>query len=309
MSAPGRVDVVLVNWNTGPYLARCLRTLADSRGVSLARIVVVDNASDDGSADDLARDLPADLPLVTIRNEENRGFAAACNQGAALGDAAHLLFLNPDTEVYPDTLVTALAALEEDPASRAICGGRLQRPDGTFALSASRFPTLGNVVGGVLRLPGLVPRHLRPDELRSSRTVDQVIGAFFLVRRDVFEALGGFDERYFVYYEEVDLARRALAQGWTSYFAHEARLVHVENVSARRSGGKALFYSLRSRTLYARRHWPRWQQVLLVVFTLLIELPLRILRAGPGVSPTRAQAWRAARDYCTFLVDPRSERT
>jgi GT2 family glycosyltransferase len=297
------VDVVLVNWNTGRCLAACLSSLGRTEGVDLRQVVVVDNGSDDDSLDGL----PEGLPLVLVRNEDNRGFAAGCNQGAALGDAEHVLFLNPDTEVRPDTIAVAVAALADRPEEgRAICGGRLVRPDGSPAISASHFPTLGNVVAGVLRLsgrvPGLAPRHLDPRDLERSRTVDQVIGAFFLVRRDVFAALDGFDERYFVYYEEVDLCRRALARGWTAYHERDAQLMHVENVSARRAGGHALFYSLRSRTIYARTHWPRWQQAVLVVFTLLVELPLRILSARSGSSPSRAQTWRAALDYATFVL-------
>jgi GT2 family glycosyltransferase len=296
------VDVVIVNWNTGPCLHRCLESLAGSCGVGLGRVVVVDNASTDGSADDL----PEGLPLVTVRNDSNRGFAAGCNQGAAYGKSGFVLFLNPDTVVRPDTLREAVRALSgEAGAHRGICGGRVVRPDGTPALSASRFPTLPNVVADVLRVPHLVSRsshrHMRPEELATSRTVDQVIGAFFLVRRPLFDQLGGFDERYFLYYEEVDFARRALAAGWASYHAHEACLQHVENVSAHASGGRALVYSLRSRTLYARRHWPPWQARVLVAFTLGVEIPLRLARTARASSDDRHEAWQVAADYWRFV--------
>ena len=164
------IDVVIVNWNTGPHLRRCLESLAGSCGVGLGRVVVVDNASTDGSADDL----PRELPLVTVRNDTNRGFAAGCNQGAAHGESELLLFLNPDTVVRPDALREAVAALSGDAAARrGICGGSVVRPDGTPALSASRFPTLRNVVADVLRLPRLVDgsshRHLGPRELGGQR--------------------------------------------------------------------------------------------------------------------------------------------
>jgi N-acetylglucosaminyl-diphospho-decaprenol L-rhamnosyltransferase len=296
------VDVVIVNWNTGPCLRRCLESLAGSCGVGLGRAVVVDNASTDGSADDL----PEGLPLVTVRNDGNRGFAAGCNQGAAYGESGFVLFLNPDTVVRPDTLRQALRALSgEAGAHRGICGGRVVRPNGTPALSASRFPTLRNVVADVLRVPRVVGRsshrHLGPEELATSRTVDQVIGAFFLVRRPLFDQLGGFDERYFLYYEEVDFARRALAAGWSSYYAHEACVEHLENVSAKASGGRALFYSLRSRTLYARRHWPPWQARLLVAFTLGVELPLRLARAVRTPGDDRHEVCRVVADYGRFV--------
>jgi N-acetylglucosaminyl-diphospho-decaprenol L-rhamnosyltransferase len=299
------VDVVIVNWNTGPCLRRCLRSVAASSGVRLGQVVVVDNASVDGSADEL----PEGLPLVTVRNDTNRGFAAGCNQGAACGDSELVLFLNPDTVLRPDTISATVDALSGDRgADRGICGGRVVHSDGTPAISASRFPTLANVIGGVLHVPGMIfrsaPRHLDPEELVTSRTVDQVIGAFFLVRRDLYERLGGFDERYFLYYEDVDFARRALQAGWTSYYVHQACLEHAENVSARASSGRALFYSLRSRTLYARRHWRRWRARALVAFTLGVELPLRLARTARASRHDRREVWRAAVAYWRFAAGP-----
>lgn len=298
------VDVVIVNWNTGQRLRQCLQSVAASSGIQLGSVVVVDNASVDGSANEL----PGGVPLVTVRNDDNRGFAAGCNQGAACGESELLLFLNPDTILRPDTISATVDALTEDAgADRGICGGRVVRSDGTPAISASRFPTLANVVAGVLHVPGLISRsaarHLGPEELLTSQIVDQVIGAFFLVRRDLFDRLGGFDERYFVYYEDVDFARRAFAAGWRSYYVHQACLEHAENVSARASGGRALFYSLRSRTVYARRHWPRWQARALVVFTLGVELPLRLIWSTRASSRDRREVWQVVADYWRFVSD------
>lgn len=289
MTPPPVIDVVIVNWNTGSCLRDCLASVRGSAGVELGSVVVVDNDSRDGSVDDL----PDDLPLTVVRNLRNVGFAVACNQGAELGTSELVLFLNPDTIVGSDTLAVAAAAMTGD---RGICGASVVRPDGSPTIAASRFPTLANVVAGVLHLPG-PRRHLPASELTSSREVDQVIGAFFLVRRSLFEKLGGFDERYFLYYEEVDLARRAREAGWSSYLVSDASLVHLENVSAKQSGGLALFHSLRSRTLYAREHWPRWQARALVAFTVLVELPLRLVRG-----PHRGEVRRAAADYLRFAA-------
>jgi N-acetylglucosaminyl-diphospho-decaprenol L-rhamnosyltransferase len=295
-----RIDVVIVNWNTGDCLRSCLASVARSKGVDVRSVVVIDNASVDGSALGLSG-----VNLHVVHNARNRGFAAACNQGAALGSSPLLLFLNPDTVLEPGTLDRAGQALlaprpPGDPP-RGICGGNLMTTDGVPGISASRFPTFGNVVAslvpGASRLPGVRGRHLSPDELLTSRLVDQVIGAFFLIRRDLFESLGGFDERFFVYYEEVDLSRRARDLGWATFFAHDARLQHVENVSAKASGGRALGYSLCSRTTYAGLHWPRWQRRALVLLTLLVELPLRMLRAVLTSPRATREVARAALIY------------
>ena len=303
-----QLDIVIVNWNTGECLRRCLESVAKAAArVALGTVVVVDNASTDGSAN-LSQ---SPLPVAVMRNSENVGFAAACNQGAAGGNADLLLFLNPDTVLEPHTLragIEAMAAAAVPP--RGICGGYLVGHDGAPTFSASHFPTLANVVLGTLHLdrvlPGATPRHLSARELVHSRTVDQVIGAFFLVRRSLYEELDGFDERFFLYYEEVDFSVRAASLGWTSYVDRKVTLQHIGNVSARNSHGLALYHSLRSRSVYASRHWPPWQASVLDAFTIAVELPVRLLRAIAAGSPAEiGEVLRAGTNYIRFLLSER----
>ena len=302
----GVLDVVIVNWNTGDCLRACLGSLASAgSGLRLGSTVVVDNASTDDSA---AR-LPDSPELVVVRNRRNVGFAAACNQGARVGEAPYLLFLNPDTVLRPDTLSAALRFLDApEGAAYGVCGGLILEPDGGVGISASRFPTLANVVTGTLGLERLLhrwvpPRHLPPAELTRSRPVDQVIGAFFLVRRSLFHRLGGFDERYFLYYEEVDFCRRAARLGAPAYLLTEAKLFHAGNVSAKKSGGRALLYSIRSRTLYAARHWSAAQAAGLAAFTLAVEMPARFLQALLRRDAAElAAVVRASGGYAAFLA-------
>ena len=277
----GSIHVVIVNWNTGDYLRQCLESIVLARrdDVKLARVTVIDNASSDGSAADLDG---LDLPLEVVHNSRNIGFAAACNQGAEGSAADYLLFLNPDTRLFPDTLAVVTAFMDSEQAAQVgICGGQVLDPDGGPAISCARFPTLrvlfGKMTGLDRVVPGLFPsHHLTPAETRQSRPVDQVIGAFFLVRRELFTALGGFDTRYFIYYEEVDFALRALRRGFRSYFLKQARILHAGSVSAEQSLDLRLYHSLRSKLIYARRHWPRWQAILLGVLILGVELPARL---------------------------------
>jgi N-acetylglucosaminyl-diphospho-decaprenol L-rhamnosyltransferase len=301
------IHIVVVNWNTGGYLRECLKSIARSRldGVELARVTVVDNDSSDGSADGLEE---ITLPLELVRNRHNAGFGAACNQGAAGSTADHLLFLNPDTRLRVDTLAV-VARFMESPAAEdvGICGVRVVDESGAPAISCARFPTLRIVLGKITRLDGLAPRvfpshHLRPAELDRSRAVDQVIGAFFLIRRELFERLGGFDPRYFIYYEEVDLALRARNQGARSYFLHEATVMHVENVSSSRVPAFRLYHSQRSRLLYAFAHWPRSHALALLVLTFTVE-PLARLVRDPGAAP---ETVAAARRLASELVRRRN---
>jgi N-acetylglucosaminyl-diphospho-decaprenol L-rhamnosyltransferase len=302
----GSVHIVIVNWNTGPYLRECLESivLADRPDVSIARVTVVDNASSDDSASGLEDLL---LPLELIRNRRNVGFAAACNQGAAGSTADYLLFLNPDTRLFEDTLAAVTRFMDgERSRGIGICGAQVLDGGGAPTISCSRFPTLRVLFGKMTGLHRVLPQvfpahHLAPAEIEESRRVDQVIGAFFLVRRELFTRLGGFDARYFIYFEDVDFALRAHREGALTYFLREATVLHLENVSSNQVHDVRLHHSLRSRWLYAREHWPRRQAHVLVFLTLTVELIGRFATAALRRSPSDMSA--TARAYRRFAAD------
>ena len=280
----GSVHIVIVNWNTGGYLRECLASIpaADRADVDIFRVTVVDNASSDASANAL-EELP--LPIELVRNGQNVGFAAACNQGAADSTADYLLFLNPDTRLFPDTLAVVTRFMDGEPAAAiGVCGVQVVDRDGAPWISCARFPTLrvlfGEMTGLRVVMPRVFPSHqLTGAETPESDVVDQVIGAFYLVRRELFVRLGGFDERYFLYYEEVDFALRARQLGAATYFLKEARVFHAGNVSSNQVLDARLYHAMRSRFLFAYRHWPRWEAYVLVVLTLTVELSARLARA------------------------------
>jgi GT2 family glycosyltransferase len=304
----GSVHIVIVNWNAGRYLRECLKSIAPWRHPDLAleRVTVVDNGSSDGSAEGLE---DVALPLEVVRNRANRGFAAACNQGAAGSAADYLLFLNPDTRLFADTLPAVVGFMDGDAARGfGVCGVQVVDERGAPAISCARFPTLRIVVGKMTGLHRLAPRlfpghHLTPAETRHSGPVDQVIGAFFFVRRDLFGRLGGFDERYFIYYEEVDFALRAREAGMGTFFLREWHVMHAENVSTEQVPASRLYHSLRSRSRYAAVHWPRRQAWLLVALTLSVELAARVGRAALRRRPGEiAQIGAAYRRFVADLV-------
>jgi N-acetylglucosaminyl-diphospho-decaprenol L-rhamnosyltransferase len=134
--------------------------------------------------------------------------------------------------------------------------------------------------------PRSFPRHqLAPRDLRESCAVDQVIGAFFFVRRNLFTDLGGFDERYFMYFEEVDFSLRALRKGAYSYFLKEAKVFHFGNASSNQVRAKRLYYSSRSRLIFVNRHWPRRYARLLTLVMFVVELPARLALTVARRSP------------------------
>ncbi|MFI9766633.1 glycosyltransferase family 2 protein [Streptomyces sp. NPDC052415] len=285
MTTAPTADVVIVNWNTGRYLGECLRSIvaSDRSRFRVARIVVVDNASTDDSLDHLTA---ADIPLEVVRNGRNRGFATACNQGAARGGSDFVLFLNPDTQLHIDSL-RAVGRFLGTPAADGfgIFGALMVDRDGRPQVSCSRFPSLRIYVGKMTGLDRLAPRlfpphHLRPRELSRSGPVDQVIGAFFLVRRSLFTALGGFDEGYFLYLEEVDFALRARRAGWPSYHVNQARVCHAGQVSSAQLGPWRHYLVLCSRSRYVFRQWQAHQAWLLIALSLSVEPVARLAAAA-----------------------------
>jgi N-acetylglucosaminyl-diphospho-decaprenol L-rhamnosyltransferase len=286
---PPSLDIVIVNWNTGQALRECIKSAAeaDRAGFALGRVVVVDNASTDESWMQLEA---GDLPIEVQRNSVNRGFAAACNQGAGGSAAQYLLFLNPDTRLFSGSLTRPIAFMERaENRTVGICGVRLLDDAGRETISCARFPTpitfLGQATGLNRLLPTLFKPHLlSADECRTTRIVDQVIGAFFLVRRELFDRLGGFDERFFVYFEEVDFALRARRLGFVSMVLADSTACHVGSVSSDQIKDARLFYSLRSRLAYGRKHYTSIGNAALWAVTFGIEFPVRLGRALAGGS-------------------------
>ncbi len=279
------VRIIIVNWNTGDQLRECMKSIARcvQIGYELESVVIVDNHSSDDSCAGIA---PIGLQAQTICNPSNRGFAAACNQGAKGSQADYLLFLNPDMLLNPDSLSVPVVYLSAPGnGDVGICGIQLVDQDGAIQRSCSRFPTPRMLLAGGVGLDRLAGfRHLQPfmvewDHARSA-AVDHVIGAFFMVRRSVFEALGGFDERFFVYYEEVDFALRARKAGWKCFYLTGAQACHHGRGSSESVRGDRLFYILRSRILFAFKHFGRGGALGVVLGALFPEFVARLLGSG-----------------------------
>ncbi|HVQ07450.1 MAG TPA: glycosyltransferase family 2 protein [Allosphingosinicella sp.] len=285
-----KVHIVIVNWNSGDWLRRCVASIADHGSGLVDRVVVVDNGSTDGSAE-FGR---CSSPPEVVAAGANLGFARASNLGARGAAAPFLLFLNPDAALGEDTLSRALAFMESpEAAGIAVCGIRLVDEHGGTQRHCASFPTPRTFLGSATGLSGLFPRLFPPllmeqfDHLESRR-VDHVIGAFYLVRRELFERLGGFDERFFVYLEDLDLSLRVREAGWQVHYLAEATAFHKGGGTSEQVKARRLFYSLRSRNLYAFKHFRRRHAWTIAFATLLIEPLPRLIRALARLSPREA---------------------
>jgi GT2 family glycosyltransferase len=261
-------SVIIVSYNTRDILRACLDSLYTAIGRRAIEVIVVDNASRDASADMVEREFPQ---ARLLRSPTNLGFAAANNLGFKSAQGRYVILLNPDAQVEADAFADAILRMDASPEV-GMAGGRLVDGDGRDQPSARRFPSLLNEV---LVISGLAARFPRSRLFgRFDRTwadpaqpadVDWVPGAFAIMRHDALRAVGPFDERFFLYYEEVDLCRRFKAAGWQIWYWPDIVIRHlggessktVENAEISSSGSQLVLWRMRSALLYYRKHHGR----------------------------------------------------
>jgi N-acetylglucosaminyl-diphospho-decaprenol L-rhamnosyltransferase len=277
-----KLDVVIVNWNAGNQLRDCLQSIkvACSESVyQVSKCVVVDNASTDGSTDSLEG---ISLPLILIKNTENKGFGSASNQGAAVGNSEYILFLNPDVRLYKDSLTTSLLFLENPKNNQiGILGIQLVNGKGVIHRNANRFPTSGSLfyeMFGMDRLcPSCFPPRIMTDwDHRENKYVDHVEGSFFLVRRSVFEELSGFDERFFLYFEDVDFSFQAKQTGWKSFYLADSQAFHRGGGTTDRIKARRLFYWFKGRLQFVAKHFGRLAAWWILIASFSVEFLARV---------------------------------
>jgi len=259
-------SIIIVSWNVKNKLADNLKSILASSGASF-EIIVVDNASNDGTAEMIRTDFPQ---VQLIANSLNLGFAKACNQGLARSSGSFLLLLNPDMLLRPTTLSDCLNWLKNEPRA-AITGIKLKDSQGNNIAQIRRFPALGDQLAIVLKLahlaPALLDNYLRRDfDYKSAQRVDSIRGAFFIIRRSAYEALGPLDERYFLWFEEVDYCRRAKDKGLEVWYTPSAEAIDFVGQSFEqvpRSTKQKYFHA--SMISYFEKWQPAWQAKLLEV--------------------------------------------
>jgi GT2 family glycosyltransferase len=270
-SRMGAVTVVVVNWNSGVQLRACIDSVVKYGDDFVREIVVVDNCSTDGSE----AGLDNFSCLKLIRTGDNLGFGRACNLGAAHAKTEFLLFLNPDAALRAGTLSNALDYMRApENSSVGICGVQLLDERGHVSRSCARFPTAVAFAAHALALNRIFPRlghHMSEWDHAQTRRVDHVIGAFFLVRHKLYWSLNGFDERFFVYLEDVDFSYRARAAGFLSVYLGGVQAFHAGGGTSNQVKALRLFYSLRSRLLYAFKHFSFFGALSVSLMTFLVE--------------------------------------
>jgi GT2 family glycosyltransferase len=272
------VSIVIVNYLSYDELRDCLSVLAPINGT--LPVVIVDHASNPRAADDLVRSYPQ---LRVLRQPTNDGFAAGVNAGARLTNSRFVLLLNPDCIIHRDGCRRLAEWLQCNPDVGA-AGPRIRNADGTVQPSARRFPTFSTAIAGrsswftrVMPNNPLSRRNLpgRDEALAAPLPVDWVSGACMLVRREAFEAVGGMDEGFFLYWEDADFCRRLKKAGWTTAYYPGVVATHIGGRSSRHATDASLEAFHRSAFRFFWKHGGGFSRLLAPA--VFVALHIRLL--------------------------------
>jgi len=298
VSAP-ELSIGIVSWNTRDLLDACLRSIAGAPDAVRREVIVVDNASSDGTVEMVRRNHAG---VTLVANSENRGYAAGNNQAIEAARGGLILLLNPDIVVHPGALDALVGLLDARHEAGAVAP-RLILPDGSVQASCRSFPTPDVVSYEALGLSRLFPRSRRFGKYRMTwwdyddeRPVDQPMASAFMVRREVLDQVGGMDEGFPIFFNDVDLCRRVREAGWEIWFTPRASMDHVGGAATSQVRRRMLGESYRSFVRFYRKYYrgrlPWWQyagaRALLWagyrVRTLAHDLS-RLLRGRAGADP------------------------
>lgn len=253
------LSAVIVNWNAGDLLLRAIESLLNNGLEPPPEVVVIDNASTDGSPQRAGEAFPGVRVFIM---PENRGYGAGANAGVARTRAPFVVVMNPDVEVLPGSLAAWVEFLQTHPRA-GMCGGVILSPEGRLQLSHLRVPSVWSeawmkVVGN--RLPAWLWERWLRKVYRRARQLPVVGGCIFCFRRRALEMVEGFDEGFFLYFEEADICQRLWKQGWEVWLVPRARVVHHGARSTSQNPLMARSQGRQSRLRFYRKHRPLWEQ-------------------------------------------------
>ena len=259
------LSIIIVNWNTRDLLRACLRSLGETCADAPHEVIVVDNASSDGSAAMVAEEFPQ---ARLVANAENVGYAEGNNQGIELAEGEFLWLLNPDTEILPNAAERLLRFMQEHTDCGALGCKLLNTPTlqhsntPTLQRSCRTFPTPDVIIMEALGLSRLFPRHRLFGKYRMTwwdyddvREVDQPMASSLLIRREVVEQVGGMDEAFPIFFNDVDLCYRIKQAGWKIYFTPDAQVIHHGGASTRQVKPQMIRESHQSLLRFYEKHY------------------------------------------------------
>jgi N-acetylglucosaminyl-diphospho-decaprenol L-rhamnosyltransferase len=296
------LTIIIVNWNSAELLSEALVSLNNALFEEKVEVIVVDNHSDDESLKFDKSKL--DLEIKVILSSENLGFGRACNLASKEAKGKYILLMNPDTSVKENTLRDIYNFAESHPEF-GIIGTRMEK-DGVVQRSCARSPKFLNVFWSTSGLAKIFPQYfpgiiMEDWDHSESKEVEHVIGAFYLIKCDLFKRLNGFDERFFLYYEDLDLSRRARLMGEKIYYWTGLSVYHEGGGTSKSVKDKRLFYSLRSRTQFVKKHFSYLAFFIYWLTQYTMEFSLRLCLAFAKLS--KRDVLNLLRAYKWLLMD------
>lgn len=314
------VSIVIVNWNTRDILRGCLKSIYEQTVKSKIEVIVIDNASGDGSVDMLKSEFPH---VVSIENSENRGYAAGVNQGIAVAKGRYVLVLNSDTIICNNAIEKTMRYADRHPEA-AVIGCQVLEDSDKIQMTCFRFPSLTNLFLSAFGLAKVFKynRVLGREwmlwwDRKSERQVDVVSGSCMLVRWEAIEQVGGMDEDYFLYYEETDWCYRFAKAGWEMRFWPGVKIIHCHGGrnSSKQEAVKMFVQMQKSCLTFFRKHhgivsYILARLLLTISFMLrcyawtVVQLTKYLLRDNCNYAKKKVtQSWLALK-YCGFGCEP-----
>ncbi|MCC6606378.1 MAG: glycosyltransferase family 2 protein [Anaerolineae bacterium] len=297
------LSIIIVSWNVRELLANCLRSVLAQTGLAL-QVIVVDSASSDGSPELVAEQFPQ-VELVAC--QENVGFPRGNNLGLERANGRFILLLNPDTIVHGDALARMVSYLQQHPAV-GVVGPQLLNDDGSVQSSRRRFPTLWTAVFESTWLQPFAPQavldHYYVRDVGDGETavVEWVMGACLMTRQEVVAQVGGLDEAYFMYSEELDYCRRIHQAGWQVVYYPEAQVTHLSGKSSEQAVTQRHINFNRAKLRYFRKYHGRLAAGVLRLFLLVSygwQLTLEAIKGAVGHK--RPLRWQRVKAYWMVL--------
>ncbi len=243
------LSVIIVSYNTKDFLKRCMDSVFSERGIESLEIIVIDNNSTDGTKEMLS----GHSEFITVFNKENVGFAKAVNQGIKKSSGDYLLLLNSDIVVKQQSFKKMISFAKEH-SEAGIIGGCLLNLDNSPQASVYHFPTIGRAIKEYwFRQKGTFEKYIPLIKKGNSTSVEVVTGAVMLIPRKIIEKIGLLDERYFMYFEDLDYCRRVNKAGYKIYYLPEAEFIHAHGASGKNISGQTWKWLVESSQIYHGR--------------------------------------------------------
>ncbi|MEP6950983.1 MAG: glycosyltransferase family 2 protein [Ginsengibacter sp.] len=275
---PKKVDIIVVNWNSGNLTMQAIAPYLGYSGSHIfCNVIVIDNASTDNSLT-----LFKNRVNNVIVNTQNLGFGRACNQAFNKSDADYILLLNPDTLSKPTVLEELVQFLEKNP-EYGIAGPAQVDKNEHVLRTCGRFPTFRTALFEIFGLSKFFPEIFTPAPAMTdwnhlqSGDVDHVMGSYMLVRKSILDKIGFMDEKYFVYMEDIDLSKRINNAGFKAFYNNKCSIFHEGGGTGQNLKAERLFYSLSSRGIYWKKHLGKTSYFILTLFSFMIEPFLRMI--------------------------------